>query len=148
MRKLLILAGVALLLASCGISAPNTLYDWGASMSDTYAYDYYSYYNFKTQSEADLCNLICTYERMVSRPGGKRQVPPPGICAEYGYLLLQPRTAEIFDQYATESQKKMFGGDIGTSFFEKGNQLIQKEMELYPESQVFLMPLYKKWSSK
>ena len=146
MRKLLIFAAGALLSFSC--TGPQSLYDWGGTTGGTCSYDYYSYRTFKTRDGRDLCNLICTYERMVSSPGGIRQTPPPGICAEYGYLLLQPQTAETFAQYATPEQKRLFGNDFATSFFEKGNQLIQKEMELYPESQVFLMPLYRKWSTR
>jgi len=147
MKRALIFTAAVLLLASCGTTS-SALYDWGGTVNNTYAYDHYSYKTFKTQDGKELCNLICTYERMITKPGGVRQTPPPGICAEYGYLLLQPQTLEIFEQYATPAQKKLFGEDIGAVFFEKGNQLIQKEMELYPESQVFLMPLYKKWSTR
>jgi len=149
MKKLLILAGAILLLSSCGTSS-KTLYDWGGMVNGTDAYDYYSYKSYKNNSGQDLCDLICTYEKMISKPGGTRQTPPPGICAEYGYILLQPQTAEIFAQYATKSQKKLFGGDdnFAAVFYEKGCQLLQKETELYPESQVFLAPLIKRWRTR
>lgn len=147
MRRILILAAAVFIIASCGTSN-QALYYWGGTMENTSAYDYYSYKSFKTQDGRELCNLLCTYEKMVSNPGGTRKTPPPGICAEYGYLLLQPQTAETFAQYATPEQKKIFGEDFATVFYEKGQQLIQKEMEMYPESQVFLMPLFKKWSKR
>ena len=79
------------------------------------------------------------------RPGGSRQVPPPGICAEYGYILLLPETAETFLNNATTAQKKLFkSDDYGVLFTERGKEMLQKEIELYPESAKFIEPLIKK----
>lgn len=86
------------------------------------------------------------YEDMVSNPGGKRMIPPPGICAEFGYLLLQPETAQIFAEYATYSQKNKFEySDYSISFPEKGKKMLEKEIELYPESIKFIKPLIDKF---
>ena len=82
---------------------------------------------------------------MVTNPGGSRNVPPPGICAEYGYLLLLPETAEIFTENATKSQKQQFSRTDYSIFFpELGKQLLQKELEYYPESKQFIEPLIKR----
>ena len=69
-------------------------------------------------------------------------MPPPGICAEYGYMLLIPENAEIFAKHATSSQKKTFSSTDYAAFFpEKGKELMLKEVELYPESAKFISPL-------
>ena len=82
------------------------------------------------------------YEDIVSNPGGMRKMPPPGICAEYGYMLLIPENANIFAEHATSMQKRTFdSGDYATFFPEKGKELLQKEIELYPESAKFITPL-------
>ncbi len=82
---------------------------------------------------------------MVRNPGGSRQIPPPGICAEYGYLILQPTTAATFAEYATKRQKSLFqGSDYAALFNERGKELLNKEIELYPESSLFILPLLKK----
>lgn len=67
---------------------------------------------------------------------------PPGICAEYGYLLLNPENAEIFAMHATSVQRKIFrSNDYAVLFPEMGKELMLKEIELYPESAKFLEPL-------
>ena len=69
-------------------------------------------------------------------------MPPPGICAEYGYMLLIPENATIFTEHATAMQRKTFAsGDYASFFPEKGKELLQKEIELYPESAKFIAPL-------
>lgn len=142
MRKILILAIGIVALSSCG---PTTLYYWGEDFSTTYIYDKITYRNFKNQTPESICSMVAGYEDIVNNPGGKREVIPPGVCAEYGYLLLQPTTAEYFAKYATSGQKSLFpGSDYGALFMEKGKELLQKELELYPESSVFIVPLLKK----
>jgi hypothetical protein len=82
------------------------------------------------------------YEDIVTNPGGERKMPPPGICAEYGYMLLIPENAKIFELHATSMQKRTFTSTEYTTFFpEKGKQLLLKEIELYPESAKFITPL-------
>ena len=82
---------------------------------------------------------------MVSNPGGSRNTVPPGICAEYGFLMLQPNTAEIFEMYATPKQKKAFeNSEYGALFSEKGIKMLEMEMELYPESVTFIGPILKR----
>lgn len=143
MKKLVILAVVVVMLSSCGPT--NALYYWGGMESGTTAYEDLAYQSYDKQTPKSLCNLVAVYENMVTNPGGTRQVPPPGICAEYGYLLLQPGTAETFLNNATPAQKKLFNtNDYSALFLERGKEMLQKEIELYPESARFIGPLIKK----
>ena len=151
MKKFLIYAAAVLTLCSCGASAPKDLYYWGGvnAISGTSEYEHTAYRNYKDRSPETLCQLICVYERMVSYPGGLRKVPPPGICAEYGYLLLQAGTADIFEAHATNEQKKVFASSAYTDLFrERGAEMFEMEMRNYPESALFLKPLVQKIKSQ
>lgn len=149
MKKLLVIIGLAMLLCSCVETKPM-LYNWGYKSSSNKASKYESllYDNYHTQSPESVCALLVQYEYMVTHPGGQRNVVPPGICAEYAYLLLNPETPNIFLNHASKKQKEIFGAmsDYSAMFREKGLQLFQKEMELYPESSVFIEPLVRKFS--
>ena len=138
--KLLILTIVTFCLTSCGLT--SSLYYWGGMQSGATTYENLAYRNYDKQTPESLCKLICMYEDVVSNPGGTRKMPPPGICAEYGYMLLIPENASIFAEHATSMQKRTFSSSDYASFFpEKGRQLLQKEVELYPESAKFIAPL-------
>ena len=129
------------LTASC--SAPR-LYYWGSNGTPT-KYEQLAYLQSEKQTPKSICDLVCLYEDMVSHPGGTRKTPPPGICAEYGYLLLTPGTAETFMNNATPGQKKLFNSsDFNAAFLERGKEMLQKEIEFYPESAKFIEPLIKK----
>ena len=139
MRKFLTIAAAALLMCSCGPSA-NVLYYWGGKASDgvtRYEDRFYEAYG-KSQSPESLCAMLYVYEDMLQNPGGERGVVPPGICAEYGYLLLKPeRERAIYER-----------SDYAAYFPEYGLKLLQKELELYPESRKFIEPLLKKFAGK
>lgn len=140
MRRLLIIGILALCLASCGTT--SSLYYWGGVKNGATAYESLAYGSYDKQTPESLCKLICIYEDIVSYPGGTRKTPPPGICAEYGYLLLVPENADVFAKYATPMQKKTFASTDYASFFpEKGKEMMLKEIELYPESAKFIAPL-------
>lgn len=145
MKRLLILLAACLLLASCGTTA-SSLYYWGGNVNDATTYEHLTYKTYSKQTPEIICKLIIAYEDMVSHPTGSRQVPPPGICAEYGYLLLQPETADIFARTATPAQKKVFEdrSDYDVFFRRKGEKMLEREIELYPESVRFISPLLKK----
>jgi len=144
MRKAFILFFTLCVLCSCGTTS-SALYYWGGEQKGTTTYENLAYADYKTQTPEAICNLICAYQDMVSNPGGSRQVPPPGICAEYGYLLLQPSTAQAFQEKATDRQKVVFpNSDYQASFPELGLALLKKEIEYYPESRKFLEPLIQK----
>ena len=140
MKKLIILTVAVLCLASCGMT--SSLYYWGGVQNGATAYEHLAYKNYDKQTPESICKLICMYEEVVTYPGGSRRMPPPGICAEYGYLLLKPESAEIFAKHATSMQKRIFSTSEYASLFpEKGKEMMLKELELYPESAKFIGPL-------
>lgn len=143
MKKIILVFASIIMMSSCGVN--TSLYYWGGTQKGTTTYENLAYQSYDKQTPKSICNLIVAYENMVTNPGGTRQVPPPGICAEYGYLLLQPETAETFLNNATSAQKKLFkSNDYGALFVERGKEMLQKEMEFYPESAKFIEPLIKK----
>ena len=140
MKKLFVLLLVTFCLTSCGLT--SSLYYWGGTQNGATTYENLAYKNYDKQTPESICKLICMYEDIVTYPGGSRNMPPPGICAEYGYMLLIPENAEIFAKYATSMQKRTFAsGDYASFFPEKGKEMLQKEIELYPESAKFIAPL-------
>lgn len=140
MRKLKLLAVCAVaMMFTTSCTMTQKLYYWGKQSSDdTYRYDAAAYNYYDKQSPEAICELIMTYEEMVTNPGGSRQVPPPGVCAEYGYLLLTPDIDQIFASTATARQQKAMSR---TDFYQYGIELMQREIELYPESAQFIRPL-------
>lgn len=113
MRKLL-LAGVALwMLTSCATT--TSLYNWNNYVDSSYQY-------YKKQTPESTERLMKTYEAMIKKPNGSRKTIAPGICAEYGYFLIQ-------------NGKK-----------DEGVTMLKKEKELYPESTQFMDRLIKQFS--
>lgn len=144
MRKVCLILLSALMLSSC---ASHRLYWWGSYANDdeTTRYEELTYQYYNKHTPESLCALLCCYEDMVSHPGGSRGVIPPGICAEYGFLLLQPETMAAFDQHASERQKKtLLNSNLPSDLHQRGILLLQKEMELYPESAIFIRPILEK----
>lgn len=146
MRKYLI--AILLSMVFCSCSTPTMLYSW-----DAYETNFYNYY--KRQDPKDLVVLLGEYENMINNPGGSRGVVPPGICAEYGYLLLHPDTPTAFRENASalprswrKSMKDLEQSTDGAAFREKGLKMLQKEIELYPESTMFMEPIIKKFSQQ
>lgn len=114
MRKSLILFLFPLALAatSCTTST-KTLYYWGDYTEASY--DYY-----KKQTPEDTEDLLGSFEKMMARVDkGSRKMMPPGMCAEYGFLLIQ-------------NGKK-----------EEGLALLKKETEMYPQSKKFVERIIK-----
>lgn len=150
MRKAAILFLSVVLLSSCGISStPVNLYYWGGKQNGTSLYEDLSYRSYKEQTPQIVCSLVCAFEDMVKHPGGSRQVPPPGICAEYAYLLLQDNTASIFADNATEKQRQMFDGtDYPNIFKQRAEQMFEMEVQLYPEAEAFIVPLVRKFQNR
>lgn len=143
MKRSLIASFVALFLVSCG-STPE-LYYWGGNSNGASAYENATYYYYKHQDPQSLCSLICTMEDMVRHPGGTRKTVPPGVCAEYAYILTLQESVEAFNTAATAKQRKVFGDkDPGIYFPQHAKEMLEKEMELYPESKAFLEPIVKK----
>lgn len=145
MRRLHLGVILAFMLSAC--SSPR-LYYWGSSPAfddGTSRYEHLAYRFYDKQSPESVCELVGLYEDMIAHPGGTRGVVPPGIYAEYGYLLLLPSTAEAFDKYATTRQRRLFSTSSYATFFpQRGQEMLQKEMELYPESTQFIIPLLRR----
>lgn len=141
MKKLFIISIIALFLTSC---ASSNLYYWGGGY-EVSRYEELAYRSYSKHTPESICALVVLYEDMTSNVGGIRNTVPPGICAEYGFLLLQERTLESFETYATSTQRKVFDSDdYGTLFSEKGIKMLEKEIELYPESTKFIEPMIKR----
>jgi hypothetical protein len=105
-----ILAGlICLFFIGC---APQTLYNWGNYQEQTYSYA-------KDATDKSLEALMKTYQTLINHPTGTRKTVPPGICADYGYLLYQQGKTE------------------------EGLALLNKEIALYPESSVFISRIIK-----
>ena len=139
MRKIIISLIVVLGITSCG---PTSLYYWGYSMQGTSAYENLSYKRTDKESPKTICNVIEMYEHLLANPGGLRQVPPPGICAEYAHMLLQPEIMDTFFKSATVSQLNYFNNSqYGSDPRAKAIKLFEQEMALYPESVKFITPL-------
>lgn len=101
MKKLLFFTALTLVLASCTVNKP--LYSWGK-------YEHVSYNYLKNQDDKAIQDLIKTYESLIKNQEGSRQTVPPGVYADYGFLLLQLNKVE------------------------QGKAMLAKELELYPES--------------
>ncbi len=77
-------------------------------------YETTSYNYLKNSDEKSSQALIEDYKNMIENQKGTRNVPPPGIYVDYAYLLLQ----------------------VGKT--EEGKAFLMKEVELYPESKIFI----------
>lgn len=105
MKKTIIFLSAVWLLSSCTVQKP--LYSYAK-------YDAASYNYLKNSDEKSTQALIENYQKIIEKQTGTRNVTPPGVYADYGYVLLQiGKTAE-------------------------GKALLVKETELYPESKIFI----------
>ena len=105
MKKHLFPSIVFFLLASCTSTKP--LYSWSK-------YDISSYNYLKNNDEKSTQELINNYKAIIAKQKGARQEVPPGIYADYGFILLQSGENE------------------------EGNAMLEKEIALYPESKIFI----------
>lgn len=105
MKKILFLAVFVFAFASCGTT--TQLYNWKGYDDAVYAYT-------KTSDAQSVDKLMGVYQNLIANSGGSRRVPPPGVCADYGFLLIQ----------AGKTQE--------------GRALLEKEIAVYPESKKFI----------
>ncbi len=106
MKKLLLSVVCMIAIASCTTSQ-KPLYSWYDSEDATYKYT-------KRGTEELLTKAMAQYEKVIEKQKGSRKVVPPGVNAEYGYLLIK-------------SGKK-----------EEGLALLRAEIKAYPESEKFI----------
>ena len=111
MKKVFVAAVTVLALASCGTVQPD-LYSWYDSEDATYQYT-------KRATEEKLTAAMEQYKKVINMQKGARKVVPPGVNAEYGYLLVKA------------GQKQ------------EGLTLLKEEMKLYPESEKFISRIIK-----
>ncbi len=109
--KILFLAVVVLLaLSSCSTTQP--LYSWYGYENATYQYN-------KEPTEELQVKMLEQYKKLTDKQKGTRGVVPPGLYAEYGYLLVK-------------AGKK-----------EEGLSFLKKEVALYPESDKYISRIIK-----
>lgn len=108
-----LLSGVLLLALCSSCTTQKTLYSW--SDYEKRSFDY-----VKDDTEKNLDELLDAYEVMVNKQTGLRKTPPPGVCADYGFLLVKKGKNN------------------------EGIQMLKQEMALYPESTVFISRIIKK----
>ena len=138
--KLLAITFFAVLMFSSCTTTSN-MYYWGPVSDNVTKYEKSVYNYYKYQSPESICRLIETYQDIIQKCKANEKMIPPGICAEFGYILLNPENETYFNEYATNSQKKMMEGIV---FIEYGKQMIEKEIILYPEARHFLEPVIKR----
>lgn len=91
----------------------KSLYSWKD-------YEKTSYNYYKKQTPESTQALLNTYALLIERQEqGTRKVVPPGTYAEYGFLLAQ------------------------TGKKEEGITMLKKEIEVYPESKIFIERIIK-----
>lgn len=110
MKKLMVIAAAAMLLASCTTQQP--LYSW-------YDYEDATYQYSKKRTDELKLKVLEEYKLLTEKQKGTRGVVPPGLNAEYGYML-----------YMTGKR-------------DEGLALMKKEMELYPESEKYISRIIK-----
>mgnify|MGYP002628311435 CR=1 FL=1 len=93
--------------AFCSCSAPKGLYTWNK-------YEKASYNYLKKADEKSAETIIVEYNNVINKQKGTRKTTPPGMLADYGFLLIQ--------------QGQM----------EEGKLNLKREMALYPESKIFI----------
>ena len=107
MKKFLYVLIASTLLIACAPSKKNYLYSWGQYYDASYGY-------LKNKDDKSTQALVDNYKSIINKQTGIRGKVPPGIYADYGFLLMQLNQTDV------------------------GRAMLQKEIELYPESKVFI----------
>ncbi len=106
-KIILFILVVSFVLSSCTSTQQATMYNW-------FGYENISYKFLKKRTDEETEKLIACYEIIINEANGIRKVPPPGICADYGFLLLQMDKVN------------------------KGISFLNLEKKYYPESENFI----------
>ena len=105
MKKMFFAAICIMALASC--QTQKSLYSWYDSEDATYQYT-------KKLTDEKLEKAMVQYKKVITKQKGTRKVVPPGVNAEYGFLLCK-------------AGKKA-----------EGLELLRAEIKAYPESEKFI----------
>lgn len=106
----LILTSTITLTSSC--MTTQTLYSWYDYEDATYQYN-------KKHTEELKVKVLEEYTKVIEKQKGQRNTVPPGMYAEYGYMLYQ------------------------TGKREEGLKFLKKEIALYPESEKYISRIVK-----
>ncbi|MCF0194109.1 MAG: DUF4810 domain-containing protein [Bacteroidaceae bacterium] len=106
-KTLLAMIAVGVCLASCGSTSTTKLYSW-------HGYEDAAYKYAKKATDEARVNLLGEYAKMVENQTATRATVPPGLLAEYGYLL------------------------ISTGKRDEGLKMMKEEVALYPESETYV----------
>lgn len=119
MKKSILYVGAIAMLAltSCGDMGTTMVKD--PQLYSWHNYEDASYQYTKVKSDQNEKALITSYDNMFSKQTGARKVVPPGIYADNGYYLIKKGRKD------------------------DGIKMLQKEMELYPESKTFIERIIK-----
>lgn len=82
-------------------------------------YDITSYNYLKNNDDKSTKALEETYKKIIEKQKGTRNTVPPGIYADYGLLLIKANKID------------------------EGKAMLQKEIDLYPESKIFVAIILK-----
>lgn len=110
MKKLLLAAVAVVVLSAC--ESQQALYSWYNSEDAAYQYT-------KRTTDDKLAAAMEQYKKVINGQNAARKVVPPGVNAEYGYLLVK------------SGQKA------------EGLKLLKEEVALYPESEKFISRIIK-----
>ena len=111
MKKLIITALAVCALSSCSTTS-KSLYSW-------YDYEDITYKYSKKQTDELKVKVLEQFEKVSAKQKGTRGVVPPGLYAEYGFML------------CNEGKK------------EEGLEFLKKEISLYPESEKYISRIVK-----
>lgn len=106
MKKLFPALIIAIFLVSCQ-TAQKPLYSWGKYENSSYSY-------LKKNNDKATLALMDDYKKIIGKQEGTRKIPPPGIYADYGFLLMQAGKSE------------------------EGKAMLEKEIAIYPEAKIFI----------
>lgn len=109
-KKILLIGGCIVALASC--SSTKNMYSW-------YNYEDITYKYSKKSTDELQIKLLEEYQKITLNQKGLRAVVPPGLYAEYGFLL-----------YKT-------GKNV------EGLSFLKEEIKLYPESEKYVSRIIK-----
>lgn len=110
MRNILFTIFIAVAFSSC--TTQKSMYSW-------YNYENINYEYSKKGTDELRVKLLDEYEKMISKQSGVRNAVPPGIYAEYGFLLCK----------------------MGKT--EEGIAYLKEEMKSYPESEKYISRIIK-----
>ena len=106
MKKIIIAALGVIALSSC--NSQQSLYSWYDSEHATYVYT-------KRNTEETLEKAMAQYKKVIANQNGLRKTVPPGVNAEYGYLLYKAgKKKEDFEKYMSNIDTLLIGShDVG-----------------------------------